>query len=167
MAIGLMIRSSIVQWRRLVKERAVTYVEIGVNRGDKRGAVLRGRGSKWLIMCVAVVCLVQCSGAGGGEGGAVKDMVRERDYPTGARAEYVFACMAANEMTQAFLYRCSCAIDTIARRMSYADYEKAETMVRIQLGHSPREQAYRSVGVSKTMLDNFFRAQAASELECF
>ncbi|MBC6444184.1 MAG: hypothetical protein GDA50_01955 [Alphaproteobacteria bacterium GM202ARS2] len=88
-------------------------------------------------------------------------------YPTTARAEYVFACMAANQMTQDFLYRCSCAIDTIASRLSYEEYERAETLSRIQLGHSPREQAYKSVGISKELLDKFFRAQAASELACF
>ena len=75
--------------------------------------------------------------------------------------------MAANQMTQDFLYRCSCAIDTIASRLSYQEYERAETLSRIQLGHSPREEAYKSVGMSKTLLDKFFRAQAASELACF
>ena len=98
-------------------------------------------------------------------GQGIQSIVHE--YPTTVRAEYVFACMAANQMTQNFLYRCSCAIDTIAKRLSYEDYERAETLSRLYLGHSPREQAYRSVGMSKELLDRFFRAQAASELACF
>ena len=36
------------------------------------------------------------------------------DYPTNARAEYVFACMATNGQTRDMLDRCSCAIDQIA-----------------------------------------------------
>ena len=35
-------------------------------------------------------------------------------YPTDARAEFVFACMATNGQTQEALRRCSCAIDVIA-----------------------------------------------------
>jgi len=119
------------------------------------------------MLCVVMLCLVQCSDGIEGGGSEIVSVGRHNDYPTVARAEYVFACMAANEMRQDFLHRCSCAIDTIARRVSYEDYERAEAMVRIQLGHSPREQAYKSVGVSKELLDNFFRAQAASVLECF
>lgn len=36
------------------------------------------------------------------------------DYPTQARAEFVFACMASNGQTQQALRQCACAIDVIA-----------------------------------------------------
>ena len=127
------------------------------------------------LFYIAVFCglVVACGAGEGAPGGAVQRTETQggaqglHGYPTTARAEYVFACMAANQMTQDFLYRCSCAIDTIATRLSYQEYERAETLSRIQLGHSPREEAYKSVGMSKTLLDKFFRAQAASELACF
>ncbi len=38
----------------------------------------------------------------------------QNDYPTQARAEYVFACMASNGQTQQALRQCSCSIDVIA-----------------------------------------------------
>ncbi len=94
-------------------------------------------------------------------------MATGNDFPTRARAEFVFACMAANETNQEFITRCSCAIDVIARHMRYDEYEKAETIVRLQLGVSEREQAYKSVGLAKKPLEKLFRAQAASELTCF
>src|SRR6186713_614696 len=33
------------------------------------------------------------------------------DYPTNARADYVFGCMAANGQTREALERCSCSLD--------------------------------------------------------
>jgi hypothetical protein len=36
------------------------------------------------------------------------------DYPTVARADYVFACMKTNGETRRALKRCSCSIDVIA-----------------------------------------------------
>ena len=53
------------------------------------------------------------------------------DYPTEARADYVFGCMAANGQTRLALERCSCSIDAIANVLPYRDYEEAETIMRI------------------------------------
>lgn len=89
------------------------------------------------------------------------------DFPTAARSEYVFACMNANKISPDFIRRCSCAIDKIAKRISYKDYEMAESLVRIQLGNSPRNQAYQGVGLSKKPLEKLYRAMAAAELACF
>ena len=54
------------------------------------------------------------------------------DYPTEALADYVFGCMATNGETQEALRRCSCSIDAIAGKVSYEDYVKAETVLRLQ-----------------------------------
>ena len=36
------------------------------------------------------------------------------DYPTSARAEYVFGCLKANGETRQAIEQCSCSIDVIA-----------------------------------------------------
>ena len=41
------------------------------------------------------------------------------DYPTSARADYVFGCMKANGETQELLQKCSCSIDVIASIIPY------------------------------------------------
>lgn len=95
---------------------------------------------------------------------------RERagnDFPTAVRSEYVFACMSANQASPNFIRRCSCAIDKIAARLSYEEYAQAEALVRVQLGNSPRSDAYQGVGLSKKPLDKLYRAMAAAELTCF
>ena len=93
--------------------------------------------------------------------------LRANDFPTQARSEFVFACMSSNESNRDFMAKCSCAIDEIAKRISYEEYAQAEAIARLWEGASPREEAFKSVGLSKERMDKLFKAQAASELECF
>src|SRR5882672_9422016 len=53
------------------------------------------------------------------------------DYPTSARAEYVFGCMKANGETPRALEQCSCSIDVIASLLPYEGYVSAETVMRM------------------------------------
>ena len=92
---------------------------------------------------------------------------QSNDFPTLARSEFVFACMSSNVTDRDFMAKCSCAIDEIAKRINYEEYAQAETITRLQQGNSPREEAFKSVGLSKERMDKLLRAQAASELECF
>ena len=59
------------------------------------------------------------------------------------------------------------APDEIAKRISYDEFAQAEAIARLWEGASPREEAFKSVGLSKERMDKLFKAQAASELECF
>ena len=43
-------------------------------------------------------------------------------YPTADRVEFVVECMRANGGNQALLYKCSCVVDTLARRFSYDEF---------------------------------------------
>ena len=93
--------------------------------------------------------------------------LKSNDFPTLAKSEFVFACMSSNQSNRDFMAKCSCAIDEIAKRISYDEYAQAEAIARLWEGASPREEAFKSVGLSKERMDKLFRAQAASELECF
>lgn len=89
------------------------------------------------------------------------------DYPTAARAEYVFACMATNGGTSEALQRCSCAIDVIASVLPYDRYEQAETVLRMRRnvgGHLG--DVFRSKP-SNDMVREFDEAQAEAEIRCF
>src|SRR3954454_3737492 len=55
------------------------------------------------------------------------------DYPTVARADYVYACMAVNGQTRDFLEKCSCSIDQIAAILPWSEYEEAETLMSLGL----------------------------------
>src|SRR5437660_3792920 len=53
------------------------------------------------------------------------------DYPTAARADYVFACMKTNGDTRPALEKGSCSIDAIASILPYDRYLAAETFLSL------------------------------------
>jgi hypothetical protein len=67
-------------------------------------------------MRVAILALMVATGAAQSQAQLILN-----DYPTEARADYVFACMAANGQTREMLSRCSCSVDIIAIILPYDD----------------------------------------------
>lgn len=89
------------------------------------------------------------------------------DYPTNARAEYVFACMATNGQTRDMLDRCSCAIDQIAEVLPYDDYVSAETVLRMQQTTGERAGMFKSMAQMTEIVAGLKRAEAEAEILCF
>jgi hypothetical protein len=89
------------------------------------------------------------------------------DYPTAARADYVFACMKSNGETRKALEQCACSIDVIASILPYERYVVAETL--LSLGQIPGERGgtFRAAEQSKATLNDLRRAQAEAEIRCF
>jgi hypothetical protein len=89
------------------------------------------------------------------------------DYPTAARADYVFACMAVNGGTQQALARCSCSIDVIGSILPYKDYESADTVLRMRrLGGGYLAETFRS-RQADAIVERLQEAQAEAEVRCF
>jgi hypothetical protein len=89
------------------------------------------------------------------------------DYPTSARAEYVFACMKANGETQELLRKCSCSIDVIASIIPYDHYVTTETILSMSQVTGPVGSEFRTTEQAKLALQDFRRAQAEAEIRCF
>jgi hypothetical protein len=89
------------------------------------------------------------------------------DYPTPARAEYVFGCMKANGETQEILQKCSCSIDVIASLIPYERYVTTETILSMSQVTGPVGSEFRSTEPAKLALQEFRRAQAEAEVRCF
>ena len=89
------------------------------------------------------------------------------DYPTVARADYVFACMQVNGQTRDALQRCSCSIDAIAALLPYDKYEEAETVMRVRQRGGKNASMFLSTPQLRTMVDDLKRAQVEAELRCF
>lgn len=89
------------------------------------------------------------------------------DYPTSARADYVFGCMKANGETQRSLEQCSCSIDIIASLLSYDRYVAAETVLRMAQVPGNLGGQFRSTEQARTAVDDLRRAQAEAEVRCF
>ena len=89
------------------------------------------------------------------------------DYPTSARAEYVYGCMKANGETRDALERCSCSIDVIASIMSYDDYVAAETFRRMAQTTGETAGLFRESAPAKASTAELKRAQAEADIRCF
>jgi len=91
------------------------------------------------------------------------------DYPTTARVDFVIGCMAANNNTHEAMLKCSCAIDTIAGLLPYSEYEKAETVLRMQAGGlaGDRMGLFRDPPEVKQLLEELRRSEAEANLQCF
>ncbi|MEJ1160839.1 hypothetical protein [Prosthecomicrobium sp. N25] len=89
------------------------------------------------------------------------------DFPTAARADYVFACMAANGQTREALTRCACSVDVVASILPYDKYEQAETILMMRQGVGQAASTFRSTAVYDDLIADLRRAQAEAEIRCF
>jgi hypothetical protein len=89
------------------------------------------------------------------------------DYPTTARADYVFACMKANGDTRRALEQCSCSIDVIATILPYERYVTGETVLSMAQVPGALGNQFRSTEYAKAAVDDLRRAQAEAEVRCF
>src|SRR6516165_5524329 len=89
------------------------------------------------------------------------------DYPTTARADYVFACMKTNGETRQALEQCSCSIDVIASILPYERYVSAETVLSLAQMPGRFGTMFRSPDEARSATNELPRAQAEARVRCF
>ena len=89
------------------------------------------------------------------------------DYPTAARADYVFGCMKVNGETRQSLDKCSCSIDIIASIMPYENYVAAESFMSMGQVAGEKGVLFRTSEPAHKAMDALRRAQAEAEVRCF
>lgn len=102
----------------------------------------------------------------GVSGGGATD-VPANDYPTVARADYIFGCMAANGQTRTALEKCSCSIDVIASVLPYKAYEEAETIMSVRQRGGQNASMFITMPLLREKVARLKRAQIEGELRCF
>ena len=110
---------------------------------------------------IVAVCLALI-----GVGGAAR-ADELNDYPTSARAEYVFGCMKANGESRQSITQCSCSIDVIASIIPYERYVTAETVLSMSQVRSNLGTQFRTSEQAASALNDLRRAQAEAEVRCF
>jgi hypothetical protein len=98
---------------------------------------------------------------------AVARAEEANDYPTAARAEYVFGCMKANGEKREAIEQCSCSIDVIASLLPYDRYVTAETVLSMSQVRGNLGGEFRSSEQATNALNDLRRAQAEAEVWCF
>lgn len=117
-------------------------------------------GATWCSTLALLVCMPISS--------AAQNAVQWRnDYPTAARADYVFACMAANGQNRLMLEKCACSIDEIASILPFDKYVQAETVLSMRRVGGERMAMFKSAMVAEHIVADLRRAQAEAELICF
>jgi hypothetical protein len=115
-----------------------------------------------LPLVLAAICAYAASAVEVVAGGAPSN-----DYPTSARAEYVFACMKVNGDTREALDQCSCSIDVIASLLPYDAYVAGETVASMDQAQGQIGNMFRNAAVARDALAELRRAQAEAEVRCF
>lgn len=116
----------------------------------------------WPLVAGALILgLTFASPALAGDGDPVND------YPTEARADYVFACMAANGQTREVLKKCACSQDMLAAILPYDRYVEAETVLSMRQGVGQAANAFRNTSRFDDIVAELRRAQAEAEIRCF
>jgi len=91
----------------------------------------------------------------------------DNDYPTDARVDYVFGCMAANGQTRESLQKCSCSLDALAAILPYDRYVQASTVLSMRQGIGQRANEFKSTKVFDDKVADLRRAQAEAEIRCY
>jgi hypothetical protein len=89
------------------------------------------------------------------------------DYPTAARADYVFGCMKVNGDSRIAMEQCSCSIDVVASILPYERYVTAETAMSLSQVPGQLGAMFMSAQPTKTAVDELRRAQSEAEIRCF
>jgi hypothetical protein len=89
------------------------------------------------------------------------------DYPTAARAEYVFGCMKTNGESRQVLEQCACSIDIIASILPYDHYVTAETVLSLSQVQGRFGAMFRTPEQARAATNDLRRAQAEAEVRCF
>ncbi len=112
------------------------------------------------LLAMAGVHIAASGAAGAGS-------VPTNDYPTDARADYVFACMKTNGDTREALEQCSCSIDVIASLLPYDAYVAGETVASLNQAAGRIGTLFRDTVAARDALAALRRAQAEAEVRCF
>jgi hypothetical protein len=117
--------------------------------------------TRFLTLLVAIGGSAACADR------AFADTTPANDYPTSARADYVFACMKTNGDTREALEQCSCSIDVIASLLPYDAYVAGETVASMNLALGQIGSLFRGAALARQSLADLRRAQAEAEVRCF
>ena len=90
------------------------------------------------------------------------------EYPTVDRVEYVQDCMRAHASRPHYemLYKCSCAVDFIAKQLSYDDFVEFSTAAKASPIAGERGAVVRDSAATQQMAKNFRDVLSQANKSC-
>lgn len=89
------------------------------------------------------------------------------DFPTSGRVEYVLECMQKHEGKHEYLYKCSCAVDHIAKAVPYDEFVTLSTALRNQTLAGEHGAVFRDPANVKGMAGKFRTITASAFKACY
>lgn len=89
------------------------------------------------------------------------------DYPTVDRVQYVLECMKNHEGKYEYLYKCSCAIDAIAKKMPYDTFVEAASIARYSGMGGERMGLFRDSDEMRALSKRWKAVEAEANKVCF
>jgi hypothetical protein len=89
------------------------------------------------------------------------------DFPTTARVEYVLECMKDHKQDYEYFYKCSCAVDEIAKQVSYDEFNELSTATRYRRLGGERGAVFRDPEMVERMADKYKATEAKAYGICF
>ncbi len=89
------------------------------------------------------------------------------DFPTQARVEYVLQCMKKEGgQTYQNLYGCVCAVDRIAKKLSYDEYETASIYAELRRTPGERGSMFRDNDTARELTKKLQEIDGAARKSC-
>jgi hypothetical protein len=128
--------------------------------------------TKTLSSCAGIVVLALLNGCAGTapetKPAEAAPTARVNDFPTRDRVEYVLNCVAKHGgLTYITQYACGCKIDKIAEKMTFAEYEEANTFNYLRSTPGEAGGVFRDPKQSKDLRKLLKEAEAYAEKQCF
>ena len=90
------------------------------------------------------------------------------DFPTRARVDFVLTCMSESKSSQQeSMYKCSCAIDAIADKVSYDTWVDLSTVADGTTIAGERGGVMRDLKDGRKLIASFRELQASAKKTCF
>ena len=98
----------------------------------------------------------------------IEETTFDNDFPTQERVDYVLSCIAKHGgLTYITQYGCSCKVDKIAEKISFADYDKARTYGFLRSTPGEAGGVFRDPKEAKRLKKLIQEAEDYAERMCF
>jgi len=98
----------------------------------------------------------------------VAPLVHANDFPTRARVEFVLTCMSESKAPQQeAMYKCSCAIDAIADKVSYSTWVDLSTVANGITIAGERGGVMRDLKDGRKLIASYRELQDGAKKACF
>ena len=95
-------------------------------------------------------------------------LAQANDFPTRARVEFVLGCMRDSKLPpQESMYKCSCAIDAIAAKVSYEEWVDIATVAKAITIAGERGGVMRDMKDGRKIAGTYRTLQEDARKRCF